>query len=141
MNGFALPLAGFTAFNIALLVAMFWGAWDDVRPQRAAMTWAVTCPLAGMLFGIGLALPALVAGAVSMLALGVLAHWYLAPASDDGDDDADEPVEPEPGPSDDIVLEPPRDDEPDDTIDWDEFDRLRADWDRERDPLPEPERV
>jgi hypothetical protein len=141
MNGFALPLAGFTAMNVALLVAMFWRAWDDVRPERAALTWAVTCPLAGMFFGIGMPLPALVAGAVSVLALGVLAHWYLAPASDDGDDGAEEPVEPEPGPSDDIVLEPPRDDGPDDTIDWDEFDRLRAGWDRERDPLPEPERV
>ena len=136
MNGFALPLAGFTAMNIALLVAMFWGAWDDARPERAAITWAVTCPLAGMFFGVGLALPALFTGAVSMVALGVLAHWYLAPA-DDGDDDTEAPDEPEPGPSDDIVLEPPRDDEPDDTIDWDEFDRLRADWDRERDPLPE----
>jgi hypothetical protein len=133
MNGFALPLAAFTALNIALLVAMFWGAWDDVRPQRAAMTWAVTCPLAGLLFGIGMAPPALVAGAVSMLALGVLAHWYLAPASDDGDDDIEETVEPDPGPTDDIVLEPPRDLDPDNTIDWDEFDRARADWER----LPE----
>jgi hypothetical protein len=130
MNGFAVPLAAFTALNIALLVAMFWGAWDDARPQRAAMTWAVTCPLAGLFFGIGMAPPALVAGAVSMLALGVLAHWYLVPTPDDGDDLAEEPDAPDPGPSDDIVLEPPRDDKPDHTIDWDEFDRARADWER-----------
>ena len=134
MNGFAVPLAAFTAMNIALLVAMFWGAWDDPAPQRAAMTWAVTCPLSGLFFGIGMAPLALITGAVSMLALGSLAYWYLAPASDDGDDEAEEPVEPEPGPSDDIVLEPPRDDdEPHHTIDWDEFDRARTDWER----LPE----
>jgi hypothetical protein len=131
MNGFALPLAAFTVINISLLVAMFWHAWDDDIPERAAMTWAVTCPLAGLFFGIGLAPLALVLGAVSVLALCSLAYWYLASPSDDGGEEAEEPVQPGPGPTDDV--EPPRDDDPDHTIDWDQFDRERAGWER----LPE----
>jgi hypothetical protein len=138
MDAFSLPLVAFTALLMAMLVALFWGAFDDETPQRAAMTWAVSCPLSGLLFGVGLAPLAIITGAVSLLALGSLAYWFLAPASDDTDDDADEVVEPDPGPSDDAVLEPPVEveAEPDIAIDWDEFDRVRADWEREPAPLP-----
>jgi hypothetical protein len=139
MDAFSLPLVAFTAFMVAVLVAMFWDAFDDDTPQRASVTWAVTCPLAGLLFGVGLTPLGIITGVVSALALGTLAWWFLAPANDDTDDDTDEPVEPDPGPSDDIVVELPREAEIDldPAIDWDEFDRVRADWDRERDPLPE----
>ena len=141
MDTFSLPLVVFSLSLAGLLVAMFWGAFDDETPQRAAVTWAVTCPLSGLLFGVGLAPLAIISGVVSVLALGTLAWWFLAPAADDTDDDAEEPVEPDPGPSDDIVVEVPRQAEPelDPAIDWDEFDRVRADW--ERTPLPEPERL
>jgi hypothetical protein len=143
MDAFSLPLVAFTALMIAMLVALFWGAFDDETPQRAAMTWAITCPLSGLLFGVGLASLAIITGAVSALALGSLAYWFLAPASDDTDDEADEVVDPDPGPSDDAVLEPPKqaEAEPDIAIDWDEFDLARADWEREREPRPLPEHV
>jgi hypothetical protein len=136
MDAFSLPLVVFTAFMALLLVAMFWGAFDDDRPQRASLTWAVSCPLSGLLFGVGLAPLAIITGALSALALGSLAWWFLAPAPDDTDDDAEEPVEPDPGPSDDIVLEAPREAELelDPAIDWDAFDRARADWEGE--PAP-----
>jgi hypothetical protein len=143
MDAFSLPLVAFTALMIAMLVALFWGAFDDETPQRAAMTWAVTCPLSGLLFGVGLAPVALITGAVSVLALGSLAYWFLAPAPDDTDDEADEVVDPDPGPSDDAFLAPPKqaEAEPDLTIDWDEFDLVRADWERERELRPLPAHV
>lgn len=143
MSAFSLPLVVFTAFMIGLLVAVFWGAFDDETPQRAAMTWAVTCPLSGLLFGVGLAPLAIITGAASVLALGSLAYWFLAPSCDDTGDDAEEVVDPDPGPSDDVVLELPAqdDDELDSALDWDEFDRVRAEWERELEPEPLPERV
>jgi hypothetical protein len=139
MDATSLSVVGFSLCLGGLLVAMFWGAFDDETPQRASLTWAITFPLSGMLAVIGLAPLAAITGAVSVLALGTLGWWFLAPAGDDTDDDAQAPVEPDPGPSDDLVLEAPRADvvELDPTIDWDEFDRLRADWEREREPLPE----
>jgi hypothetical protein len=81
---------------------------------------------------------ALVTGFVSVLALGSLAYWFLAPASDDTDDDAEEIAEPDPGPSDDALPEPPTDDEPELVIDWDAFEGARAAWEREPEPEPEP---
>jgi hypothetical protein len=139
MDAFSLPLVAFTGFMVALLVAVFWDAFDDETPQKASVTWAITCPLSGLLFGVGLAPLAAITGVVSVLALGTLAWWFLAPANDDTDDDAEEPVEPDPGPSDDIVVEVPRHAEIalDPAIDWAAFDRLRTDWEREREPLPE----
>jgi hypothetical protein len=135
MDAVSLSVVGFSVFLGGLLVAMFWKAFDDETPQRAAYTWAVTFPLSGLLAVIGLAPVAAITGAVS-----TLGWWFLAPAGDDmTDDEAEEPVEPDPGPSDDIVVEAPRADEVqlDPSIDWDEFDRLRSDWEREREPLPE----
>lgn len=140
MDATSLSVVGFSVFLGGLLVAMFWNAFDDETPQRAAYTWAVTFPLSGLLAVIGLAPVAAITGAVSVLSLGTLAWWFLAPAGDDmTDDEVEEPVEPDPGPTDDIVVEAPRSDvvELDPAIDWDEFDRLRADWEREREPLPE----
>src|SRR3954449_10284668 len=141
MDAFALPLVAFTAFMVALLVAMFWNAFDDTDTQRAAYTWAVTCPLAGLLFASGLAPLGFVAAAVSALALGSLGYWFLATEPDDTDDEAEEPVEPDPGPSDDNVLELPKPAEPEFGADWDAFDRERAGWTQEpappeREPLP-----
>jgi hypothetical protein len=134
MDAFALPLVAFTVFMVALLVAMFWGAFDDPVPQRAAFTWAVTCPVAGLLCASGLAPLGFVTATVSALALGSLGYWFLAPESDDTDDDAEEPVEPDPGPSDDNVVELPQTAEIGLAIDWDAFERARADWERELAP-------
>lgn len=138
MDATSLSVVGFSVFLGGLLVAMFWNAFDDETPQRAAYTWAVAFPLSGLLAVIGLAPVAAITGAVSVLSLGTLAWWFLAPAGDDmTDDGVEEPVEPDPSPSDDIVVEAPRVDEVelDPAVDWDEFDRLRADWERE--PLPQ----
>jgi hypothetical protein len=140
MDAFALPLVAFTAFMIALLVALFWGTFDDPVPQRAAFTWAVTCPVAGLLCASGLAPLGLVAAAVSVLALGSLGYWFLAIEPDDTDDDAEEPVEPDPGPSDDNVVELPKSADSELALDWAAFDRARADWEQELAPS-EPERL
>jgi hypothetical protein len=134
MDAFALPLVAFTAFMIALLVAMFWGAFDDPVPQRAAFTWAVTCPIAGLLCASGLAPLGLVTAAVSALALGSLAYWFLAAEPDDSDDESEEPVAPDPGPSDDHVLELPASATTALELDWRAFDRARADWEQELAP-------
>ena len=134
MDAFALPLVAFTAFMIAVLMAMFWGVFDDPVPQRAALIWAVTCPVAGLLCASGLAPLGLVSAAVSALALGSLGYWFLATEPDDTDDDADEPVEPDPGPSDDNVLELPTSADSELGTDWDAFDRARADWEKELAP-------
>jgi hypothetical protein len=68
MDAFALPLVAFTVFMVGILVAMFWGVFDDPVPQRAAFIWAVTCPVAGLLCASGLAPLGLVSAAVSTLA-------------------------------------------------------------------------
>jgi hypothetical protein len=143
MDAFALPLVAFTAFMIALLVAMFWGAFDDPVPQRAAFTWAVTCPIAGLLCASGLAPLGLVTAAVSALALGSLAYWFLAAEADDSDDEPEEPVQPDPGPSDDNVLELPAAVTTEPGLDWDAFDRARGGWEQELAPEREslPSRV
>jgi hypothetical protein len=134
MDAFALPLVAFTVFMVAVLVAMFWGVFDDPVPQRAAFIWAVTCPVAGLLCASGLAPLGLVSAAVSALALGSLGYWFLATEPDDTDDDVEEPVEPDPGPSDDNVLVLPTSAETGPGTDWDAFDRARADWERELTP-------
>lgn len=149
MDGFAIPMVLFAAGLTWLLVAIIRGSFDDPYPLRAGVTWAVTCPTSGLLFGLGLGPIALVAGVVSMLALGSLAYWFLATQRDD-DDGADEFVEPEPSPSDDEPFEIPawaRRVEPDSElqpkgdIDWDLFDRLREGWEKEITlPATEPER-
>jgi hypothetical protein len=139
MDAFALPLVAFTVFMVAVLVAMFWGVFDDPVPQRAAFIWAVTCPVAGLLCASGLAPLGFVTAAVSALALGSLGYWFMATEPDDTDDDADEPVQPDPGPSDDNVLELPTSAETEFATDWDAFDRARADWEltpSERERLP-----
>ena len=148
MDAFALPLVMFTAGLAWLLVEIIRGSFEDPYPLRAGITWAVTCPTAGLLFGIGLAPLAIVVGTVSMLALGSLAYWFLATESDDTQDDSETPVEPDPGPSDDEVIEIPAwarraepQPEPKSEFDWDAFDRLREEWEKEFDiPQPEPQR-
>jgi hypothetical protein len=134
MDAFALPLVAFTVFMVGILVAMFWGVFDDPVPQRAAFIWAVTCPVAGLLCASGLAPLGLVSAAVSTLALGSLGYWFLATESDDTDDDVDEPVEPDPGPSDDNVLELPTSVQTVPGTDWDAFDRARIEWEQELAP-------
>ena len=148
MDAFALPLVMFTIGLIWLLVEVIRGSFEDAYPLRAGVTWAVTCPTAGLLFGIGLAPLALVVGTVSMLALGSLAYWFLATESDDTDDDSEVPVEPDPSPTDDEVIEIPawaRRAEPKteakSDVDWDAFDRLRKEWEKQpATPAPEPQR-
>lgn len=150
MDGFAIPLVLFAAGLGWLLVEIIRGSFEDPYPLRAGVTWAVTCPAAGLLFGIGAAPLALIVGAVSMLALGSLGYWFLATEPDDTDDDAQQTVEPDPSPSDDDVIEIPAwalraepKPEPTSDVDWDAFDRLREEWEKEI-PLPlpatEPER-
>jgi hypothetical protein len=80
-----------------------------------------------------------------MLALGSLGYWFLATESDnDTGFDAEEPVEPDPGPSDDMVIEIPKwaqRAEPETGVDWAAFDRARTDWKKEiTTPATEPER-
>ncbi|HUR87399.1 MAG TPA: hypothetical protein VMY78_18870 [Solirubrobacteraceae bacterium] len=140
MDAFSLSLVVFTAMMVALLVAIFWGAFDDPLPQKASSTWAVTCPLGGLLYGLGIAPLAVIFAAVSVLALGSLAYWFMVTEPDDGEDEAEEPVQPDPGPSDELVIEVPQQPavQAHAGIDWDEFDRARADWEQEpvREPLP-----
>jgi hypothetical protein len=148
MDGFAIPLLIFTAGLGWLLVEIIRGSFDDPYPLRAGVTWAVTCPTAGLLFGIGLSPIALVVGTVSMLALGSLAYWFLASESDDTEDDVEEPIEPDPSPSDDERLEIPAwalraepEPEPKSDVDWDAFDRLREEWEKEITlPVTDPQR-
>jgi len=106
MDGFAMPLAVFTAFMVWLLVEVIRGSIDDSVPRRAGVTWAVTCPVAGLLFGIGLAPFAIVFGVVSTLALGSLAYWFLAAEESGEDDPPVEPVAPDPIPGDDTGPDP-----------------------------------
>ena len=148
MDAFAVPLVLFTAGLIWLLVEIIRGSFEDPYPLRAGVTWAVTCPIAGLLFGVGLAPLALVAATISVLALGSLGYWFLATEPDDTEDQADEPVEPDPSPSDDEVIEIPAwarraepKPEPKSDIDWDAFDRLREEWEKETTiPSTAPER-
>jgi hypothetical protein len=153
MDAFAIPLVFFTAGMAWLLVEIIRGSFADPYPRRAGVTWAITCPVAGLLFGIGLAPIALIFGAVSVLALGSLGYWFLATEADDSDGDAEEePVEPEPGPDNEVELpdwakrvEDPEWASPKTSgIDWDAFDRARREWERELTPkpvTPEPERA
>jgi hypothetical protein len=134
MDAFALPLVGFTLFMVALLVAMFRGVFDDPLPQRAAYIWSVSCPVAGLLCASGLAALGFVAAAVSALALGSLAYWFLVTEPDDTDDDVDEPIEPEPGPGEDHALELPKAAEREAGVDWSAFDRAREGWEQELAP-------
>ena len=149
MDGFAIPLILFTAGLTWLLVAIIRGSFEDPYPLRAGVTWAVTCPAAGLLFGIGAAPLAPIVGVVSMLALGSLGYWFLATEPDDTDGDAEETVEPDPGPSDDDVIEipawalraEPKAEPKSDDVDWDAFDRLREEWEKEITlPIADPER-
>ena len=145
MDAFALPLVLFTAFLVWLLVETIRGSFEDPYPRRAGVTWAITCPVAGLLFGIGLAPVAVVFGVVSMLALGSLGWWFLATEPDDSEDEPEEPVDPDPGPSDDVALELPawakRPERDHWDIDWDAFDRARIEWEKEiAPPARTPER-
>jgi hypothetical protein len=137
MNAVGLSLAVFAGLLSALLVAIIRGSFEDPIPLRAGTTWAVTCPGSGLLFGVGLGPLAIITAVVSCLALGSLAWWFLVPESDDSDSDPEAVTDPDPGPSDDMVLELPTEPAADDVsgIDWDAFDRARADW--ERAPLPD----
>jgi hypothetical protein len=150
MDAFALPLALFAGGLGWLLVEMIRGSFDDPYPLQAGVTWAVTCPIAGVLFGIGLAPLAFVVGTISVLALGSLGYWFLANASDDAEDDSREPVAPDPPPTDDNTVElpawalraePKPEPKPKSDFDWDGFDDLREKWEKEI-PLPvaDPER-
>jgi len=150
MDAFALPLVLFTAGLTWLLISLI-RSFDDPYPLRAGMTWAITCPIAGLLFGVGLAPLAFVVGTVSMFALGSLAYWFLGTESDDTDDDAQAPVEPDPGPSDDEAIEipawalraeePKPKPEPKSDVDWNDFDHLRREWEKEiTPPATEPQR-
>src|SRR3712207_4743216 len=107
MSAFALPLVIFTGGLIWLLVSIIRGSFEDPYPLRAGVTWDVTCPIAGLLFGSGVAPLAFVVGTVSMLALGSLGYWFLVTEPDDADDTKEEPVARDPGPSDDAVIELP----------------------------------
>ncbi len=150
MDAFAIPFVVFTAGLIWLLAEVIRGSFEDPYPRRAGVTWAVTCPLAGLCFGIGLAPAALIFGAVSMLALGSLAYWFIATEADDSDGDAEiDPVEPDPGPDNEVEIPDwaKRVEQPDYDnrgTDWDAFDRARTEWEKEFTPkpvTPEPERV
>jgi hypothetical protein len=146
MDAFAIPFALFIGLLAWLLVELIRGSIDDPVALRAGLTWAITCPVAGLLFGIGLAPVAFVVGFVSMLALGSLGFWFLGTEPGDSDEPPEEPVAPDPSPSDDIGPEPELvvvaevASEPDAGLDWDEFERAREEWEKET-PAPAPERL
>jgi hypothetical protein len=141
MDAFVIPLVVFTGALGWLWVEVIRGSFEDPYPLRAGVTWAVTCPTAGLLFVVGLAPFAFVVGTVSMLALGSLAFWFLGTeAGNDPGNDDEEPVEPDPGPGDDTALEIPKwaqhvEPESEPGVDWDEFDRMREQWEKEL-PIP-----
>lgn len=152
MDAFAIPFVVFTAGLMWLLVEIIRGSFEDPYPRRAGVTWAVTCPLAGLCFGVSLAPLALILGTVSILALGSLGYWFLATEADDSGGDAEEePVEPDSGPTNEVEIPDwaKRVDDPDwakpkSGTDWDAFDRARIEWEKEFTPkpvTPEPERV
>jgi len=152
MDAFAIPFVVFTAGMAWLLVEIIRGSFEDPYPRRAGVTWAITCPMAGLCFGIGLAPAALILGAVSVLALGSLGYWFLGTEADDSGGDAEEdPVEPDSGPDNEVEIpdwakrvEDPEWAKPKSDIDWDAFDRARIEWERELTPkpvAPEPERA
>ncbi len=139
MDAFALPLAAFTALLVALFVTTFRETFDDPIPLRASLTWGISCPVAGLLYGVGLVPLAVISAVVSVLALGSLAYWFLVIEADEGEDEVEQPVEPDPGSGDRIVLDVPERTEP--GLDWGAFDRLRAGWERDvARPEREPER-
>lgn len=140
MDAFAIPILLFGAGLAWLLVELIKGSIDDPIPRRAGIWWAVTCPVAGLLLGVGLTPLGIIVGTVSMLALGSLGYWFLstAPLGDDGDD-ADDRVAPDPGPSDDVALQPfagwPKTER---RTDWAIFDRARSDWEHGQPTVPLP---
>jgi hypothetical protein len=144
MDALAIPFVAFTGGMIWLLVEIIRGSFDDPYPLRAGITWAVTCPIAGLCFGLSLAPVAMLFGVVSMLALGSLGYWFLSTEADDSDGDSEEePVEPEPGPDNEIeipdwakAVPQPDYDARDKQIDWDAFDRAREKWEKEFTPKP-----
>ena len=144
MDAFALPLCLFTMFLVWLLAETIRGSFEDPYPRRAGVTWAVTCPLAGLLFSVCLAPVAVVFSVLSVLALGSLCWWFLATESDDSEDDAEEPVDPDPSPDDGVAEELPawarRPERDHWDIDWDAFDRARIEWEKETAPARKPER-
>jgi hypothetical protein len=152
MDAFAIPFVAFTAGMAWLLVEVIRGSFEDAYPRRAGVTWAITCPIAGLCYGIGLGPAALILGTVSVLALGSLGYWFLATEADDSDGDAEEdPVEPDAGPDNEVEIpewakrvEDPEWAKPKSDLDWDAFDRARTEWEREFTPkpvAPEPERA
>jgi len=134
MDASTAGIAVFALFLGWLLVEIIRGSIDDPVARRAGVTWAVSLPVAGVLYGAGFAPLALIGGVVSVLALGSLAAWFLLPSEPgDSEDPPEEPIEPDPSPSDgiepEVVDEPEAED--DLVIDWDEFDRLRQEWETE----------
>jgi hypothetical protein len=83
--------------------------------------------------GAGLRPLSILFGAVSVFALASLAVWFTT-AAEPGEPEGERraPIEPEPepepdtGPDDDVVFDPTLE------IDWDAFDRARAEWEKER---------
>jgi len=138
--------AGLAVFALLLgwlLVEIIRGSIDDPYARRAGVTWAVSLPAAGVLYGAGFAPLALIGAVVSTLALGSLAAWFLMTVPDDeSEDPPQEPIAPDPSPSDDIepeivaVEETTEAGVEDDlALDWDEFDRLREEWEKD---IPAP---
>lgn len=133
MGPFVIPLALFLAPLAWLLIELMRDL--DPAPRRAGITWVVSIFLAVLFMGVGLRPLAILFGAVSVLALGSLAVWFTTadePGEPEGEPIAAAQPEPEPepdaGPDDDDLFDPVL------VIDWDAFDRARAEWEKERVP-------
>jgi hypothetical protein len=138
MGPFVIPLALFLAPLAWLLIELMRDL--DPVPRKAGIAWVVSMLLAVLLIGAGLRPLAILFGAVSVLALASLAVWFTS-AAEPGEPEGERraPLQPEPepepdsGPDDDGVFDPEL------LIDWDAFDRARAEWEKEL--APETERV
>jgi hypothetical protein len=128
MGPFVIPLALFLAPLAWLLIELMRDL--DPVPRKAGITWVVSMLFAVLLMGAGVRPLAMLFGAVSVLALGSLAVWFTT-ADEPGEPEGERraPVQPEPepdtGPDDDVVFDPEL------QIDWDAFDRARAEWEKE----------
>ena len=138
MGLFVIPLALFLAPLAWLLVELMRDL--EPGPRRAGITWVVSCMCAIVLGGLGVRSLAILFGVVSVLALGSLAVWFTT-AQEPGDAEG-EPIaaaEPEPEPEPDTG--PDDDSDPELVIDWEAFDRARAEWEkelaREKERVPE----
>ncbi len=128
--------------SLAVLRPVSGGASRRVRAARAALAYggglamsvAITLSFMGRWFESG------IAGCVSIVIVGVCLWWALTtrftPKTDDEDDGDDGGGGPRKRPQPPAPPQPAGGPPGDVCTDWTDFDRARAEWDREREPVP-----